>query len=293
VWTAFVGLIAVLLGSSVFGLGASALLVAVAGKAYDPVLGSDAALTKPSAIGLLVLLAVTQVATIGLVLRMASRSPTSAGAADRLALVTPNLSGTRWLAVCAGSLAVTLCAMLAMHAAGVSPDRSVLDQLLDLRGPLALASVIVGAFLVPPAEELLFRGYVQTRLVVRWGPAWGIGITAFMFALAHWTTGGLAHVGGVVPLALWLGWLAWRTGSILPSIAAHVTVNFVLISLAVTWPEAIMAFDRELPRVAAGLALPLAAAAAWLLLRHVHRAPRTVPAPPDAAAAAAAPDATA
>ena len=35
------------------------------------------------------------------------------------------------------------------------------------------------------AEELLFRGYVQTRLSQRWGRWWGVGIAAALFGIMH------------------------------------------------------------------------------------------------------------
>ena len=59
--------------------------------------------------------------------------------------------------------------------------------------PLAL---MIGA---TPAicEELLFRGYIQTRLVRSLGPLLGVGIASFLFAAFHLD---LVHVIAVFPL---------------------------------------------------------------------------------------------
>ncbi|MCA9238851.1 MAG: CPBP family intramembrane metalloprotease, partial [Planctomycetales bacterium] len=71
-------------------------------------------------------------------------------------------------------------------------------------------------------EELLFRGYIQGRLLQRWRPAWAIGVTSVLFGLVHVAphTVVLATVLGV-----WLGIVAWRTGSIVPTIVCHAFVN--------------------------------------------------------------------
>lgn len=71
-------------------------------------------------------------------------------------------------------------------------------------------------------EEMLFRGYIQQRLLQRWSPAWAIGVTSVMFGLVHLAphTVVLATVLGV-----WLGYIAYRTGSIVPTIVCHAFVN--------------------------------------------------------------------
>ncbi|TWT78583.1 CAAX amino terminal protease self- immunity [Posidoniimonas polymericola] len=71
-------------------------------------------------------------------------------------------------------------------------------------------------------EEMLFRGFVQQRLIQRWGPAWGIGVASVLFALAHIMP---PNIAVALPMGVWLGVIAWRTGSIWPSIACHAFVN--------------------------------------------------------------------
>ena len=85
----------------------------------------------------------------------------------------------------------------------------------------------------PVIEELFFRGLLMRALLGRLedlGPRLGaivsILLTALVFALAHFEALqflGLAAFGAV------LGYLAWRTGRLGPSIVAHMAFNTVTI----------------------------------------------------------------
>lgn len=93
-----------------------------------------------------------------------------------------------------------------------------------LGGLLCLVAVLPGV-----AEELLFRGYVQTRLCQRWRPMVAIGVSACIFSLAHLDP---IHALGVLPLGIWLGLIAWRADSLWPAIACHVVNNAVAVLAA-------------------------------------------------------------
>lgn len=71
-------------------------------------------------------------------------------------------------------------------------------------------------------EEMLFRGYIQRRLLERWRPDWAIGVATLLFTLAHITPHAMAVA---LPLGAWFGYIAWRTGSIVPTIVCHAFVN--------------------------------------------------------------------
>jgi CAAX protease family protein len=71
-------------------------------------------------------------------------------------------------------------------------------------------------------EELFFRGYIQRRLLQRWSPAVAILTTATLFALIH---GNLPQMAVTFPMGIWLGVLAWRTGSVWPSMLCHAFWN--------------------------------------------------------------------
>ena len=69
------------------------------------------------------------------------------------------------------------------------------------------------------AEEMFFRGYMQTRLVQRYGLALAIGVTAACFGLLHFDP---VHTPVAAVLGLFIGWAVERTGTIvLSALVAH------------------------------------------------------------------------
>lgn len=86
--------------------------------------------------------------------------------------------------------------------------------------------------LVPAiGEELLFRGYIQRRLLERWSPALAIGIASTIFALFHV----MPHwVVSIFPLGIWLGVVAWRSGSIYPGMLCHAFANAAITTWRLT-----------------------------------------------------------
>lgn len=86
-------------------------------------------------------------------------------------------------------------------------------------------------------EELLFRGSVQSGLMRDWSPRKAILWQAALFALAH------ASIHRLLPtftIGLFLGFLRWRSGSVLPGMVVHALYNGVIVASAAPW------FDREL-----------------------------------------------
>jgi membrane protease YdiL (CAAX protease family) len=85
----------------------------------------------------------------------------------------------------------------------------------------------------PVIEELFFRGLLlralfgkMRELGPRLGPAVSIGLTALVFALAHFEA---LQFLGLLGFGIVLGLLAWRTGRLGPSIVAHMAFNTVTI----------------------------------------------------------------
>ena len=106
-----------------------------------------------------------------------------------------------------------------------------------------LLHLIAGAVVAPIAEETLFRGVATTAWVRALGVRAGIIRGALFFAFAHvLLVGGstvteafvIAFVAfiGRLPIALVLGWLFVRRGSIYASIGLHATFNGFLLVLA-------------------------------------------------------------
>jgi uncharacterized protein len=86
------------------------------------------------------------------------------------------------------------------------------------------------AVLAPVAEELLLRGESFARARAVLGPAGSVLATALVFAAAHVSSFGLARPVSLLPLALALGWLRWRTGRLWPCIALHGWSNLALVA---------------------------------------------------------------
>ena len=103
-------------------------------------------------------------------------------------------------------------------------------------GPGTVAAWLVYAVvLAPVAEELLLRGEVFAQARGFLSPAAAIAVTAILFAAAHVSAFGLARPVSLLPLALMLGWLRWRTGRLWPSICLHGWSNLALIAYLL-WP---------------------------------------------------------
>lgn len=103
--------------------------------------------------------------------------------------------------------------------------------------------LVAGAVVAPVGEEILFRGVVTTAWVRSAGVRAGILRGAILFAAVHILLtsadsfgqgGGMAAVGflGRLPVALVLGWVYVRRGSIWAPIGLHAVYNGVLIAAA-------------------------------------------------------------
>jgi CAAX protease family protein len=106
-----------------------------------------------------------------------------------------------------------------------------------------LLHLLAGAVVAPIAEETLFRGVATTAWVRSLGVRRGIIRGALFFAFAHVLLIGGSTVTeafaialvaflGRLPIALALGWLFVRRGSIYASIGLHATFNGFLLVLA-------------------------------------------------------------
>ncbi|MEM6469178.1 MAG: type II CAAX endopeptidase family protein [Planctomycetota bacterium] len=100
-----------------------------------------------------------------------------------------------------------------------------------------------GGFLIPLAciigltpaicEEVLFRGYVQTRLNQRIGPFFGIAVSSFLFAVFHMDP---VQSLAVFPIGVYLGLISWKSGSLLPAMLGHFVNNAISVIAALLGP---------------------------------------------------------
>ena len=133
-------------------------------------------------------------------------------------------------------------------------------------GDLFLAVVVLGV-MAGAAEELFFRGYMQTRLRAAWRAVPAIAVTSLAFALLHmeWIHAAMALVLGV-----YLGVLTERTGSALPAIVCHIANNSVF---TVATAAAGTVDDRRTNGILLVMGALVFAAAGGFLLRRLPRTP--------------------
>ena len=87
--------------------------------------------------------------------------------------------------------------------------------------------------LAPLSEEIVLRGAVLKELLKspKLSPWAAIAISAVFFALIHMNPAQMPHA---FLIGLLLGWMYWRTGSILPGVAYHWANNMVTLSMVVS-----------------------------------------------------------
>ena len=88
--------------------------------------------------------------------------------------------------------------------------------------------VVIG-LMAPLAEELVFRGAIL-RALLKWNKNhWiGIAISAVLFALIHMNPAQMPHA---FLIGLLLGWMYYRTGSIIPGMVYHWVNNSVAFAV--------------------------------------------------------------
>ena len=126
---------------------------------------------------------------------------------------------------------------VALTPALVETLKAYADRLRAIPAPLVVLTMAVTPALF---EEAFFRGYLFAALRSRMTPATTIVTTAIVF--------GLFHVVAPNPLAserlvsstlvgLMLGWVRWRTGSLLPGMLLHTIHNGFVILVAYYEPQ--------------------------------------------------------
>jgi membrane protease YdiL (CAAX protease family) len=110
----------------------------------------------------------------------------------------------------------------------------VLTSGYDLTGlPLWIAwlMIIMSSMVAGICEETGYRGYMQVPLENRYGPGASIVLVSILFLVIHlqqvWAPPLLLHLFG---LSVLLGILAYASGSIIPSIVAHFSLDIINFS---------------------------------------------------------------
>jgi len=249
-WPVFLSCLAAFVTIIAFSLLATAFV-----RSLDPDLSERAVFE-----GLPGLLALTVASSAAFILTALIASGGAVPASLRLMPGTE--SGRTLLVMVLGTLALgqtldslTALAGLAQHGNMVTIRRALAQAV----GPDLFLAVIIVGVVAGTAEEIFFRGYMQTRLVQRLPRAAAVSITAFCFGVFHldWLHGLLA-----LALGLYLGWITELTGSALPAVVCHVINNALFTILTASW-SAVGGVGINIALGAAG-AVVFAGCVAWL-----------------------------
>lgn len=152
--------------------------------------------------------------------------------AGRLALSGEPFPWGRTVAYSLGVLGLSQALGSAIVLAGLSESGMLSEMTRALQeAPLSFlpTGLLVLGLGAGTCEEIFFRGYMQTRLAARAGPALAVLITALLFGVAHldWIQSPAA-----AGMGLYLGWIRQRSGSVWPAVAAHAVNNAAWLILA-------------------------------------------------------------
>ena len=99
-----------------------------------------------------------------------------------------------------------------------------IEALLKPENPFSFALLIITIVIIAPiGEELLFRGFLQKSLEKAWNDVTrAILFSSLFFAVIHFNPFWIIQI---YFLGVLLGFLAWKTNSIIPCIIFHVIIN--------------------------------------------------------------------
>lgn len=124
------------------------------------------------------------------------------------------------------------------------PGQTVAALSAIMSHPLGL--LVVG-ILAPVSEEMVFRGAILRRLLSCYASPWlAIAVSAVLFGLVHGNVPQFVHATVV---GLFLGWVYWRTGSILPGLVVHWANNLTAFLVCTFCPRGM---DASLPEIFGG-----------------------------------------
>jgi membrane protease YdiL (CAAX protease family) len=143
-----------------------------------------------------------------------------------LALDRERWSHGLWLPLAFGTLGVKLVSgffLVPIFGSGEEYGDALHGGIANAGLAAAIALVVLMSVLPSLIEEGLFRGFVLRGMLRAYAPGFAITISALLFAFAHPDP---SYAVLLVPLAWWLGWVSWRTNSIVPAMWCHFTNNF-------------------------------------------------------------------
>jgi membrane protease YdiL (CAAX protease family) len=170
------------------------------------------------------------------------------------------------------TLGQALDSLTALAGFGDRGSMAVIRRALETaRGPDLFGAVVVIGVLAGAAEEIFFRGYMQTRLRAYWPAPLAVTVTTLCFAILHFDPS-IVHILLAGALSLYLGFVAEVSDSALPAIVCHV-VNNVVFTLQTAFGAAVL--DRT-TNVALAVTCAVAFVACVMWLRRAAPPPPAV-----------------
>ncbi len=212
-------------------------------------------------------LSVVALTAVSLVGARLSRTPIT----DRLALGPSRATTATLVLATVGLVATSVAFSLALEISGYK-DTGVLTKITEALSRASLPAFLLAlvCLALGPAvgEELYFRGFVQSRLAARWGPAPAIAVSSVLFGVFHLDLkqGAFAILAGFL-----LGWLAHAARSTRASVVAHCANNAASLCLTRLGADPEKAGPRGIVLAVALGAAALAIAAAAARLRAADR----------------------
>lgn len=176
-----------------------------------------------------------------------------------------------------GGLLPILVAMIGLPALSMVIENVALLSGVEISGTLEMIATTIGSaegfqrlFIVLAigigpglGEELLFRGYIQTRLLERHAPAVAILVSSLLFGLMHMDP---LQSTLTVFMGVYLGFLVHRFGSLWPAVGAHALNNGIAALFLTLFPEEPATTEPSLPALGVGAAV-FVACLAYVLRR--------------------------
>ena len=137
----------------------------------------------------------------------------------RWAEVSPTWIRTRSWSVLFWSVIAALG--LVVPSAWIMEQMPELPNLVEQEFDMVLSNrwgYIAIGLMAPFAEEVVFRGAILKSLLTKYRPWIAIVLSAVIFSVGHLNPAQMPHA---LLIGLLLGWMYWRTGSILPGMAYH------------------------------------------------------------------------
>jgi len=126
---------------------------------------------------------------------------------------------------------------VAIQLSGLQPARNRVQDVVGGDPALVLLLIPLSLLLIGPGEELLFRGLVQGRLRLSFGPAVAIGLATLVFAIVHYPSlsgpplGRLLYVAVISVPGLIFGVAYEYTDNLLVPAFVHGAYNATLFAL--------------------------------------------------------------